>query len=89
MTQWAKSGDTRAKNKRKLTKNLSDGLKKQVSASLPSLPKWVYAAPGYADAAKKLLNYFQPIITLTNKRDASWPHSWPTNKLIFKLYASH
>ena len=45
VTQWAKSGDTRAKNRRIWPKNLSTRQKKQVSASLPSLPKWGNAAP--------------------------------------------
>ena len=46
VTQWAKSGDIGAKNRKKWPKNLSNGQKKQVSPPLPSLPKWGNAAPG-------------------------------------------
>ena len=47
VTQWAKSGDIGAKNRKKWLKNLSNGQQKQVSPPLPSLPKWGNAAPGF------------------------------------------
>ena len=62
VTQWAKSGDIGAKNRKKWPKNLSNGQKKQVSPPLPSLPKWGNAAPGRDQAWSRGLSWHSPAL---------------------------